>query len=75
MRQTRLDSPARRVLRAGMVGPYGALKGRVSGAEAENRLDTEYLEHIASTSLPGLFLRDLKIIFQSLGTVLRAKGL
>ncbi len=74
-RQTRLDIPARRLLRAGLVGPYGSLKGRVSGAETENRLDAAYLEKISSAPGFGVFLADLRIILQSLGTVLRAKGL
>ncbi len=47
LRQTRLDIPARRLLKAGLVGPYQAVKGRISGPdrpERENLLDTEYLE-------------------------------
>ena len=74
-RQPRLDIPARRLLKAGLVGPYGAVKGRVSGPDRENLLDTEYLEYVKSAAVFRILLRDLKIIVQSLGTVMRAKGL
>jgi len=70
-----LDIPARRLLKAGLVGPYGAVKGRVSGPDRENLLDTEYLEYVKSAAVFRILLRDLKIIVQSLGTVMRAKGL
>lgn len=75
LRQSRLDIPARRLFKAGLVGSYGAVKGRISGAHRENLLDTEYLEYVTSTSVPQMLARDLKLIIGGLSTVMRAKGL
>jgi len=74
-REPRLDVPARRLLRAGLVGPYQAVKGRISGLDEVNRLDGEYLAHLRKASVPALLARDLAIVARSLGTLLRAQGL
>jgi lipopolysaccharide/colanic/teichoic acid biosynthesis glycosyltransferase len=74
-REPRLDIPARRLLRAGLVGPYQALKGRVSGLESVNQLDSGYLDHLRSASLLAVAGHDLALVARSLATVLRARGL
>jgi lipopolysaccharide/colanic/teichoic acid biosynthesis glycosyltransferase len=74
-REPRLDIPARRLLRAGLVGPFQAVKGRVSGLERVNALDTAYLEHLRSASLAAVAAQDVALVAQSVATVLRARGL
>ena len=74
-REPRLDIPARRLLRAGLVGPFQAVKGQVSGLDRVNALDAAYLEHLRSASLPTVAVRDLALVVRSLATVLRARGL
>ncbi len=74
-RERRLDIPARRLLLAGLVGPYQAVKGRVIGLDAVNSLDGAYLDHLRSASLVRVAARDLALVARSLATVLRAKGL
>ena len=74
-REPRLDIPARRLLRAGLVGPYQAVKGRVSGLDRVNALDAGYLDHLRSASLLAVAWRDAAIVARSVGTVLRARGL
>ncbi len=75
LREPRLDIPARRLLKAGLVGPYQARKGTISGLDNVNRLDAEYLDHVASASLPRVVLCDLKLVARSLFIVMRARGL
>jgi len=70
-----LDIPARRLLRAGLVGPFQAVKGRVSGLDRVNELDAAYLDHLRSASLPAVAVRDVALVARSVATVLRAKGL
>jgi lipopolysaccharide/colanic/teichoic acid biosynthesis glycosyltransferase len=74
-RESRLDTPARRLLPAGLVGPYQAVKGTVSGLEAVNRLDSAYLEHLATATVSRVVGRDLAIIARSVRTVFQARGL
>jgi lipopolysaccharide/colanic/teichoic acid biosynthesis glycosyltransferase len=73
-REPRLDIPARRLLRAGLVGPFQAVKGRVSGLDRVNALDAGYLEHLRSASLPSVAVHDVELVVRSLATVLRARG-
>jgi lipopolysaccharide/colanic/teichoic acid biosynthesis glycosyltransferase len=75
VREPRLDIPARRALRAGLVGPYQSVKGRVSGLERVNELDAEYLEHVSRSGPGQVLLRDLRLVARSLATVLEARGL
>ncbi len=74
-REGRLDIPARRILRAGLVGPYQAVKGTISGLDRVNALDTDYLDHLRRDSPVQIFARDAGLIARSVGTLLRAKGL
>ncbi len=74
-RERRLDIPARRILKAGLVGPYQAVKGRISGLENVNALDADYLNHLSRDSAAQILLQDATLIARSVGTVLRAKGL
>src|SRR5713101_6481109 len=74
-RERRLDIPARRILRAGLVGPYQAVKGTISGLDRVNALDTDYLGHLRRDSPVQIFARDAGLIARSVGTLLRAKGL
>ncbi len=74
-REPRLDIPARRLLRAGLVGPFQAVKGHVSGLDRVNELDAAYLDHLRSASLPAVAARDVALVASSVATVLRAKGL
>jgi lipopolysaccharide/colanic/teichoic acid biosynthesis glycosyltransferase len=75
LREPRLDIPARRSLKAGLVGPYQSVKGTISGLDKVNLLDTEYFASVASASAPRVMLLDLRIIARSVRTVLRAQGL
>ena len=70
-----LDIPARRLLKAGIVGPFQAVKGQVSGLDSVNALDTEYFNFIISASFPKIIMRDIKIIQKSFFTSMRAEGL
>lgn len=74
-RQPLLDIPARRLLKAGLFGPFQAAKGQVSGLDAVNDLDTEYFNFIISASFPKIIMRDIKIIQKSFFTSMRAEGL
>jgi len=74
-REPRLDIPARRFLKAGLVGPFQAVKGQVSGLDSVNALDTEYFNFIKSASFSTLMTRDIKIIQKSFFTSMRAEGL
>ncbi len=74
-REGRLDIPARKILRAGLVGPYQAVKGTISGLDRVNALDTDYLDHLRRDSPVQIFARDAGLIARSVGTLLRAKGL
>lgn len=74
-RQPLLDIPARQFLPAGLVGPYQAVKGSVSGLEAVNALDSEYLEHLRTATASGVIGWDLALILRSVRTVLQARGL
>lgn len=74
-REPKLDIPARRLLRAGLTGPFQAVKGRVSGLDRVNALDAAYLEHLRSASLAAVAARDLALLGRTVATVFRAKGL
>jgi len=74
-KEHRLDIPARRILRAGLVGPYQALKGKIYGLDRVNALDTDYLDHLRRDSPAQILWQDAALITRSLGTLLRAKGL
>jgi lipopolysaccharide/colanic/teichoic acid biosynthesis glycosyltransferase len=74
-REGRLDIPARRILRAGLVGPYQAVKGTISGLDRVNALDADYLDHLRRDSTVQIFVRDAGLIARSVGTLLKAKGL
>lgn len=74
-RERRLDIPARRILKAGLVGPYQAMKGTISGLDRVNALDADYLDHLNRDSAAQIFLRDASLIGRSVATLLRAKGL
>ena len=74
-RETRLDIPARRCLKAGLVGPFQSVKGQVVGLDAVNALDTKYFQFATSASPLRLLVRDMQIILRSIRTVLRAQGL
>jgi lipopolysaccharide/colanic/teichoic acid biosynthesis glycosyltransferase len=74
-RESRLDIPARRILRAGLVGPYQAVKGTISGLDRVNALDADYLDHLRRDSRVQIFVRDAGLIARSVRTLLRAKGL
>ena len=74
-REPRLDIPARRLLKAGLVGPFQAVKAEVSGLDSVNVLDTEYLQLCLTASPFALFLKDLDLIRRSLLTVVRGEGL
>ena len=70
-----LDIPARRFLKAGLVGPFQAVKGHVSGLDSVNALDTEYFHFTMSASFSTLMMRDMKLILKSFFTSMRAEGL
>lgn len=74
-RESRLDIPARRILRAGLVGPYQAVKGTISGLDQVNALDNDYLDHLRRDSPVQILALDAGLIARSVGTLLRAKGL
>ncbi len=74
-REPRLDIPARRLLKAGLVGPFQAVKGEISGLDLVNVLDTEYLRFCLTASPFALFLKDLDLIRRSLLTLVRGEGL
>lgn len=74
-REPLLDIPARRRLKAGLVGPFQAVKGGVSGLDSVNVIDTEYLEFCLTASPFALFRRDLDLIRRSLRTLARGEGL
>ena len=74
-KEARLNIPARRVLKAGLAGPYQSVKGQVSGLDAVNDLDTEYFRFVTSATVPEIFLLEMKIIARSLITVAKAEGL
>jgi lipopolysaccharide/colanic/teichoic acid biosynthesis glycosyltransferase len=74
-REPLLDIPARRFLKAGLVGPFQAVKGQVSGLDSVNAIDTEYFDFIMSASFSTLMMRDIKIIQKSFFTSMRAEGL
>ncbi|HTP24773.1 MAG TPA: sugar transferase [Anaeromyxobacteraceae bacterium] len=73
-REKRLDIRARRVLKAGIVGPYQSVKGQVRGLDRVNELDAEYLEHLAAAPLLRVVARDLALLLRSAVTVCRAEG-
>jgi lipopolysaccharide/colanic/teichoic acid biosynthesis glycosyltransferase len=70
-----LDTPAHRLLRAGLVGPFQAMKGRISGFDHMNQLDSDYFAIVASWTTGRVFLHDLSIMARSVGTALRGQGL
>jgi lipopolysaccharide/colanic/teichoic acid biosynthesis glycosyltransferase len=70
-----LDIPARRLLRAGLVGPYQAMKGRISGLDRVNQIDSDYLALVTSATTGRALLHDVGIVARSVGAVLRAQGL
>ena len=74
-REARLDIPARRLLKAGLVGPFQAMKGQVSGLDAVNVIDSQYLEDCMRSTTGELLTRDFSLIGKSCRTVLRGKGL
>jgi lipopolysaccharide/colanic/teichoic acid biosynthesis glycosyltransferase len=74
-REKRLDIPARRLLPAGLVGPYQSVKGTVSGLDAVNALDSAYLDHLTQATLADVVRQDLALISRSIKTVLKARGL
>ena len=74
-KEKRLDIPARRLLPAGLVGPYQAVKGTVSGLDAVNALDSAYLDHLTSATVAGVLRRDFALMARSVKTVLEARGL
>jgi lipopolysaccharide/colanic/teichoic acid biosynthesis glycosyltransferase len=74
-REARLDIPARRLLKGGLVGPFQAVKGQVSGLDAVNAIDSQYLEDCMRSTTGELLRRDFDLIVQSLRTLLRGKGL
>ena len=47
----------------------------MSGLDRVNDLDSAYLDHLRSASLPAVAARDLALVGRSIATVLRAKGL
>jgi lipopolysaccharide/colanic/teichoic acid biosynthesis glycosyltransferase len=74
-REGRLDIPARRLLKGGLVGPFQSVKGQVSGLDAANAIDSQYLEDCLTSTTGELLARDLNLILKSLRTLLRGKGL
>jgi lipopolysaccharide/colanic/teichoic acid biosynthesis glycosyltransferase len=74
-REARLDIPARKLLKAGLVGPFQAMKGQVSGLDAVNVIDSQYLEDCMRSTSFELLMRDFGLIGKSFRTVLRGKGL
>jgi len=74
-REPRLDIPARRLLKAGLVGPFQAVKGEISGLDAVNVIDSEYFEDCLASSPGKLLAKDLRLIVKSLGTLVRGEGL
>jgi lipopolysaccharide/colanic/teichoic acid biosynthesis glycosyltransferase len=74
-REARLDIPARRLLKGGLVGPFQAVKGEVSGLDAVNVIDSQYLEDCMRSTTGELLARDLGLVVKSLRTLLRGKGL
>lgn len=73
--EPRLDIPARRLLKAGLVGPYQAVKGEVSGLDSVNVIDTQYLEFCLTASPFALLVKDLDLIRRSLRILVRGEGL
>jgi lipopolysaccharide/colanic/teichoic acid biosynthesis glycosyltransferase len=74
-RERRLGIRARCLLKAGLVGPSQARKGEISELESVNAIDTDYLNFCLGASFPDLFLKDIRLMVQSLRIVLRAQGL
>jgi hypothetical protein len=57
------------------VGPFQSVKGQVSGLDAANAIDSQYLEDCLTSTTGELLARDLNLILKSLRTLLRGKGL
>lgn len=74
-KEKRLDIPARRLLPAGLVGPYQAVKGTVSGLDAVNALDSSYLDHLTRATVADVLRHDFALMARSVKTVLEARGL
>jgi len=74
-KERRLDIPARRLLPAGLVGPFQAVKGTVSGLDAVNALDSAYLEHLMGATAAEVVRKDFALMARSVKTVLEARGL
>jgi len=74
-REKRLDIPARRLLPAGLVGPFQAVKGTVSGLDAVNALDSAYLDHLIGATAAEVLRQDFALMARSVKTVLEARGL
>lgn len=74
-REARLDIPARRLLKAGLVGPFQAVKGEISGLDAVNDIDAAYLQMCLTATPAEVLLKDLSLIVKSLRTLLRGEGL
>ncbi len=74
-RQKLLDIPARHTLRAGLVGPYQAVKGSLSGLDKVNRLDHAYMSALSSRAALQVLWIDLIIVMKSMKVVITAKGL
>lgn len=74
-REKRLDIPARRLLPAGLVGPYQAVKGSITGLDAVNALDRAYLDHLTKATMASVLREDFALMARSVKTVLEARGL
>jgi len=74
-KERRLDIPARRLLAAGLVGPFQAVKGTVSGLDAVNALDSAYLAHLMGATAAEVVRKDFTLMARSVKTVLEARGL
>lgn len=66
----RVRIPARRVLKAGLIGPYQARTGPAVGGSAANQADMDYFAYAQTASTMKLLGRDLRIAFRAAGTAL-----
>ena len=65
---------ARRVLRAGVIGPHQAATGPAFGGDASAQADTAYFLRIKDATLPCMLREDLEIFSNALRTGCRQVG-
>lgn len=62
---------SRRVLRAGVIGPYQAGAGPAVGGDASTGADSDFLKRIAETTLLGMIREDAGVLCSAIRTACR----